>query len=206
MSVQRRSRRHRVQDAPTFLQDSVMDRLTPSQIYDRVISGQFDPTDDTLDRLTPSQILQLIIDQIIPVSPSNLDRITPSQVAQLVDLGGYLPSMQSQHPTRTPSPPPSPPPYLLPYPLDSPPFSRASARAPAPEIPYPDLPDDGDPSLGDDADRTGSCIICLDRAARTSYVPCGHANTCITCVRTQRPTTCPICKQALTAVIRLFFQ
>jgi hypothetical protein len=73
-----------------------------------------------------------------------------------------------------------------------------------PSISYPKEPGDCDPLLREYSKKALPCIICMDRAARTVYVPCGHANSCITCVRKHRPTTCPLCGQALTAVIRLF--
>ncbi len=48
------------------------------------------------------------------------------------------------------------------------------------------------------------CIICCDRERNTITVPCGHPYACVTCVLAARPTQCPICRVALTAVMRTY--
>lgn len=81
---------------------------------------------------------------------------------------------------------------------------RPSRRnALAPECTYPDaVPDE--PSLPDGAPENQQCTICYDRARATVAVPCGHCYACVTCIRTQLPKECAICRKPLEKIIRKF--
>lgn len=48
------------------------------------------------------------------------------------------------------------------------------------------------------------CYVCLDRAANTVAVPCGHPNGCVTCVRAGKPTVCGVCRQPVTQILRVY--
>ncbi|KAH9601347.1 hypothetical protein LSM04_006768 [Trypanosoma melophagium] len=49
--------------------------------------------------------------------------------------------------------------------------------------------------------ESGRCSVCMERQARTLYLPCRHLATCATCAREihQRgPRRCPMCNQYYT--------
>jgi len=52
-----------------------------------------------------------------------------------------------------------------------------------------------------------SCIVCLDRPKTHAFMPCGHRCVCETCgeaVRAQRPSECPVCRQSIHSVQRIY--
>lgn len=48
------------------------------------------------------------------------------------------------------------------------------------------------------------CVICLERSAKTAIVDCGHQCLCVTCARSLKDTTCPMCRIVITHIIRLY--
>jgi len=65
------------------------------------------------------------------------------------------------------------------------------------ELPEPEPPR---PTSTDPA--TTECAICLDDDAEFAVVPCGHRCLCASCIKTV--SQCPVCRGAMTAVLRVF--
>ena len=49
---------------------------------------------------------------------------------------------------------------------------------------------------------TAECAICLDDSAEYAVVPCGHRCLCNSCIKAV--SECPVCRGAMTAVLRVF--
>ena len=49
---------------------------------------------------------------------------------------------------------------------------------------------------------TAECAICLDDDAEYAVVPCGHRCLCASCIKAV--SDCPVCRGAMTAVLRVF--
>lgn len=57
-----------------------------------------------------------------------------------------------------------------------------------------------------------ACVVCLEAPRTHAYVPCGHFCVCFSCAKEQTKvqcsmtaaSTCPVCKQASTRVMRIF--
>lgn len=72
-------------------------------------------------------------------------------------------------------------------------------RRPTPAIAYPaPWPEEPEANDGD------LCAICLARRSATVNVPCGHACLCVTCAASGKLTDCPICRAALTSIVRVY--
>lgn len=50
------------------------------------------------------------------------------------------------------------------------------------------------------------CVICVERGIKTVITDCGHAVYCVTCARAtvKQGTLCPLCRTAVTGVIRVY--
>jgi hypothetical protein len=72
-------------------------------------------------------------------------------------------------------------------------FLSATGQVPESE---PDRESDGD----------GCCIICMDQPKNTVFYKCGHLATCIECgsAMQERGQSCPICRQVIVDVVRVF--
>ncbi|KAG7376754.1 hypothetical protein PHYPSEUDO_012779 [Phytophthora pseudosyringae] len=57
-----------------------------------------------------------------------------------------------------------------------------------------------------DAHRTDECVICFDGPQEAVCVPCGHNAVCMDCAQELLDTTrlCPVCRQQVREVIRLY--
>lgn len=49
------------------------------------------------------------------------------------------------------------------------------------------------------------CVVCLEDPSNTVLLPCGHANFCADCAAVVRRDCCPMCRQSVTAVQRIYF-
>lgn len=57
--------------------------------------------------------------------------------------------------------------------------------------------------LADRKDKAANqCKICMEAANNTAFVPCGHHVACATCA--EKLKVCPICRAAVTSVLKLF--
>ena len=65
------------------------------------------------------------------------------------------------------------------------------------ELPEPEPPR---PASTDPA--TTDCAVCLDGNAEYAVVPCGHRCLCASCIKAL--SECPVCRGAMTAVLRVF--
>jgi len=65
------------------------------------------------------------------------------------------------------------------------------------ELPEPEPPR---PASTDPA--TTECAVCLDGNAEYAVVPCGHRCLCASCIKAV--SECPVCRGAMTAVLRVF--
>ena len=65
------------------------------------------------------------------------------------------------------------------------------------ELPAPEPPRPASTDLA-----STECAICLDGAAEYAVVPCGHRCLCASCSKTV--SQCPVCRTAMTAVLRVF--
>ena len=65
------------------------------------------------------------------------------------------------------------------------------------ELPEPEPPR---PASTDPA--TTECAVCLDGNAEYAVVPCGHRCLCASCIKAV--PECPVCRGAMTAVLRVF--
>ena len=74
---------------------------------------------------------------------------------------------------------------------------RVMAKPYITKLPEPDSPR---PDLNEPA--TTECTICLDADAEYAVVPCGHRCLCASCIKAV--SECPVCRQAMTAVLRVF--
>lgn len=48
------------------------------------------------------------------------------------------------------------------------------------------------------------CVICLDASADFLVVPCGHQCGCQACLNNIRDRKCPICRNILSGIVRVF--
>ncbi len=48
-----------------------------------------------------------------------------------------------------------------------------------------------------------NCVICLDNAIQTTFIPCGHVSCCLDCGLSLK--NCPICRADITLCQKLFF-
>ena len=64
------------------------------------------------------------------------------------------------------------------------------------------LPEPDSPRLALNEPATTECTICLDADAEYAVVPCGHRCLCASCIKAV--SECPVCRQAMTAVLRIF--
>ncbi|KAF1792767.1 Zinc finger, RING/FYVE/PHD-type [Phytophthora cactorum] len=57
-----------------------------------------------------------------------------------------------------------------------------------------------------EAQRTDECVICFDGPQEAVCVPCGHNAVCMDCAQELLDTTrlCPVCRQQVREVIRLY--
>ena len=72
-----------------------------------------------------------------------------------------------------------------------------SADAGEPELPKPEPPRPASTNP-----TTAECAICLDDNAEYAVVPCGHRCLCASC--TKAVSKCPVCRGAMTTVLRVF--
>lgn len=54
------------------------------------------------------------------------------------------------------------------------------------------------------AAAAAACVVCLDRIRSHIIAPCGHRCLCESCAASGTWSVCPICRQAATAVMRVF--
>eukprot|EP00644_Phytophthora_capsici_P010080 jgi/Phyca11/551232/estExt2_Genewise1Plus.C_PHYCAscaffold_410078 len=68
------------------------------------------------------------------------------------------------------------------------------------------IPDKSALSQNAEAHRTDECVICFDGPQEAVCVPCGHNAVCMDCAQELLDTTrlCPVCRQQVREVIRLF--
>ncbi|CAA7030471.1 unnamed protein product [Microthlaspi erraticum] len=55
-----------------------------------------------------------------------------------------------------------------------------------------------------DGPATDLCVICLDRKYDTAFLQCGHMCCCITCSSKLRGKTCPLCRQPIRQILRIY--
>ena len=67
---------------------------------------------------------------------------------------------------------------------------------------FVELPEPGPPRPALIEPATTECTICLDGNAEYAVVPCGHRCLCASC--TKAVSECPVCRGAMTAVLRVF--
>jgi len=49
------------------------------------------------------------------------------------------------------------------------------------------------------------CIICATRPIEVVLIPCGHLSLCLSCaVKLPSPKTCPLCRQSVTQIVRVY--
>ena len=65
-----------------------------------------------------------------------------------------------------------------------------------------ELPETEPPRPTSTDPATTECAICLDDNAEYAVVPCGHRCLCASCIKTV--PQCPVCRGAMTAVLRVF--
>ena len=65
-----------------------------------------------------------------------------------------------------------------------------------------ELPEPESPRPASTNPATTECAICLDGDAEYAVVPCGHRCLCASCSKTV--SQCPVCRAAMTAVLRVF--
>lgn len=90
-------------------------------------------------------------------------------------------------------------PRLAPVPV----APAAAPLSPRPATSYP-APWPEEPAAPDDAADSALCVLCLARVAATVNVPCGHACACVTCAAGGQLTACPMCRAALTTIVRVY--
>jgi hypothetical protein len=59
--------------------------------------------------------------------------------------------------------------------------------------------------------REATCVVCLEAPRTHAYVPCGHFCVCVSCAKQQRQlqrspvhSSCPVCQQPVTKVMRIY--
>jgi hypothetical protein len=59
---------------------------------------------------------------------------------------------------------------------------------------------------GSEAERPDECVVCFDGPQSAVCVPCGHNAVCMNCAQELLDTTrlCPVCRQQVREVIRLY--
>lgn len=50
-----------------------------------------------------------------------------------------------------------------------------------------------------------SCVLCLEEKSNTLFLPCGHFCTCASCADSLQQTSCPICREGIKSVVRVYF-
>lgn len=69
------------------------------------------------------------------------------------------------------------------------------ARSPSPEVEVQKPPATAGPP---------ECAICMDSAAATVFVPCGHMAACVACGERLAKKPCPVCRKKIKKVQRVF--
>uniref|UniRef100_A0A1J3CZA4 E3 ubiquitin-protein ligase cblA n=1 Tax=Noccaea caerulescens TaxID=107243 RepID=A0A1J3CZA4_NOCCA len=59
-------------------------------------------------------------------------------------------------------------------------------------------------SSSDGSDATDLCVICLDWKYNTAFLQCGHMCCCITCSSKLRGKTCPLCRQPIIQILKIY--
>ncbi len=67
-----------------------------------------------------------------------------------------------------------------------------------------EIDEDPDSKEKDDALKGGECVVCLDVESNAVFVPCGHICMCMECIDTNKTKECPICRKAITQVVKIF--
>ena len=83
-------------------------------------------------------------------------------------------------------------------------IARSNASVDKSKILLPPLLSTGEPKTTDDAKQ---CTICCDNEKSAILVPCGHAGYCVPCMRRLVETSepiCPLCREPITQVMRIF--
>ena len=78
--------------------------------------------------------------------------------------------------------------------------SSGSEDADGEELVEPPEPEATEPPSTEPAST--DCVICWDGDAEYAAVPCGHRCLCANC--SQTVSECPVCRAAMTAVLRVF--
>ena len=60
----------------------------------------------------------------------------------------------------------------------------------------------GEPPTSDD--ESDMCVICIDEKRSHLCVPCGHRCLCTSCAQKHTPTSCPVCRQDVAMVVRVY--
>ena len=91
------------------------------------------------------------------------------------------------------------------------PFERTPAPPervfPAPSVVAPPLPitrPAAYPNEPSAAEGQPECCVCMDRAACTCIVPCGHCVLCVTCSRHDSVVACPTCREPVQSILRTY--
>jgi len=48
------------------------------------------------------------------------------------------------------------------------------------------------------------CQICFENTVECALIPCGHKNSCVSCLRNLHDLNCPICNTKITDVLHIF--
>nr|WHN38795.1 iap-3 [Mamestra brassicae multiple nucleopolyhedrovirus] len=71
-----------------------------------------------------------------------------------------------------------------------------------PQEPLPSSSQPTAPRLENDDDKS-ACKICFENQCNATFVPCGHVVACYTCALSV--DSCPMCRHAITTIVKLFF-
>ena len=65
-----------------------------------------------------------------------------------------------------------------------------------------ELPEPEPPNPASTESAATECAICFDDDAEFAVIPCGHRCLCASCIKAV--SDCPVCRGAMTAVLRVF--
>ncbi|KAH3760854.1 Serine/arginine repetitive matrix protein 2 [Pelomyxa schiedti] len=117
-----------------------------------------------------------------------------SQLCDIITSDGLKAALQFLTPKREPLP------LVIPNPTPPTPTPTPIAPTPLPSIPA--TPTAKSPPVP--PEQEGGCVVCMERAADTALLECGHLSFCEPCAKSLVGKLCPVCRQPVLRTLKIF--